>query len=98
MIFDSSVVAGVALESHLRKLAVKNSIPITKADGSYLNADFLNGELNKNKIIDKTISKSVTSWLGLRNDAAHSDTKEINAVLVKSMISGIRIFIEKYPV
>lgn len=93
----SAVVAGVALESHLRKLAVKNSIPITKDEGGYIKADFLNGELNKNNIIDKTISKSITSWLGIRNDAAHPDAKEINAGLVESMISGIRIFIEKYP-
>lgn len=93
----SAVVAGVALESHLRKLAVKNSIPITKDGGGYIKADFLNGELNKNNIIDKTISKSITSWLGIRNDAAHPDAKEINAGLVGSMISGIRIFIEKYP-
>lgn len=93
----SAVVAGVALESHLRKLAEKNSIPITKEDGSYINADSLNGELRKKEVIDKTINKSITGWLGLRNAAAHPDTKEINEGLIKPMIAGIRVFIQHYP-
>lgn len=93
----SAVVAGVALESHLRKLAEKNSIPIAKDDGSYLNADFLNGELRKKDVVDKNLNQHITSWLGLRNDAAHPDPKEIDARLVEQMILGIRVFIEKCP-
>ena len=93
----SAVVAGVALESHLRKLAEKNSIPITTDDGKYIKADSLNGDLLKNKIIDKTMHKSVTSWLGLRNNAAHPDSKEINDGLIEPMIAGIKVFIQQYP-
>ena len=93
----SAVVAGVALESHLRKLAEKNSIPITTDDGKYIKADSLNGALLKNNIIDKTMHKSVTGWLGLRNDAAHPDSKEINDGLIEPMIAGIRVFIQQYP-
>ena len=93
----SAVVAGVALESHLRKLSEKNSIKITKDDGSYMNADTLNGELRKKEVIDKTTNKSITGWLGLRNDAAHPDTKEINEGLIEPMIAGIRVFIQQYP-
>ena len=93
----SAVVAGVALESHLRKLAEKNSIPITTDEGKYIKADSLNGDLLKNMVIDKTMHKSVTSWLGLRNDAAHPDTKETSEGLLEPMIAGIRVFIEKYP-
>ncbi len=93
----SAVVAGVALESHLRKLAEKNSIPITTDEGKYIKADSLNGDLLKNTVIDKTMHKSVTSWLGLRNDAAHPDTKEISEGLLEPMIAGIRVFVEKYP-
>lgn len=92
----SAVVAGVSLESHIRKLAVKNSIPISN-DGKYKNADSLNNELYKNNIIDKTYSKSVTSWLGLRNDGAHPESKEIDGKNVKLMIDGIKLFIQKYP-
>ena len=93
----SAVVAGVALESHLRKLAEKNSILITTDVGKYIKADSLNGALLKNNIFDKTMHKSVTSWLGLRNDAAHPDSKEINDGLIEPMIAGIRVFIQKYP-
>lgn len=93
----SAVVAGVALESHLRKLAEKNSVSITKDDGKYVKAESLNNELHKNSIIDKTFNKLVTSWLGLRNDAAHPDSNDINEGLIAPMISGIRVFIEKYP-
>ncbi len=93
----SAVVAGVALESHLRKLAEKNSIPITTDGEKYIKADSLNGALLKNNIIDKTMHKSVTGWLGLRNDAAHPDSKEINDGLIEPMIAGTRVFIEKYP-
>ena len=93
----SAVVAGVALESHLRKLAEKNSIPITTDDGKYIKANSLNGVLLKNNIIDKTMHKSVTGWLGLRNDAAHPDLKEINDGLIEPMIAGIRVFIQQYP-
>lgn len=93
----SAVVAGVALESHLRKLAEKNQIPITSDDGKYVNADSLNGILHKNQIIDKTMNKSITSWLGLRNDAAHPDAKQINEGMIKLMIDGIKVFIVKHP-
>ena len=93
----SAVVAGVALESHLRKLAEKNQIPITSDDGKYVKADSLNGYLLKSQIIDKTMNKSITSWLGLRNDAAHPDAKQGDEGMIKLMIYGIKLFIEKYP-
>ena len=96
-VIASAVVAGVALESHLRKLAEKNLIAITKDDGGYINAEFLNGELRKKEIIDKTINKSITGWLGLRNDAAHPGTKKQNDGLIEPMIAGIKIFIQQYP-
>jgi len=93
----SAVVAGVALESHLRKLAEKNSISITNDRGKFVEAEILKNELYRNEIIDKTFNKHITSWLGLRNDAAHPDQKDIDAGLLEPMISGIRVLIEKYP-
>ena len=96
-VIASAVIAGVALESHLIKLAEKNLIAITKDDGGYINAEFLNGELRKKEIIDKTINKSITGWLGLRNDAAHPGTKKQNDGLIEPMIAGIKIFIQQYP-
>ena len=58
---------------------------------------FLNGNLLKNQIIDKTMNKSITGWLGLRNDAAHPDPKQGDEGMIKLMIDGIKLFIEKYP-
>ena len=52
----SAVVAGVALESHLRKLAEKNSISITNDGGKFVEAETLKNELYRKGIIDKTIS------------------------------------------
>lgn len=92
----SAVVAGVSLESHLRKLADRNSIPIIN-NAKYKNADSLNNELYKNNIIDKNDNKSVISWLGLRNDGAHPESKEIDGKNVKLMIEVIKLFIQKYP-
>ncbi len=92
----SVVVVGVALESHLRKLAQKHSIPITN-EGSYVKAESLNSELYKAEAYDKTFNKMITSWLGLRNDAAHPDSNDLNDGLIEPMIMGVRNFIEKYP-
>ncbi len=93
----SAVVAGVALESHLRKLAEKNSIPIKNDKGNFVKAETLKNELYRAGIIDTTSSKSVTYYLGLRNDAAHPDKEEIDGGLLEPMITGIRVLIEKYP-
>lgn len=92
----SIVVAGVSLESHLRKLAMKNDIPVENS-GKYVKADGLNAELVSKGVYDKTLQKSITSWLGLRNDAAHPDSEKINEGLIEPMIMGIRNLIEKYP-
>ncbi len=78
-------------------LAEMNLIPITANDGKYIKSNSLKGELRKKEIIDSTLNKSITSWLGLRKDAAHPETKEINEGLIEPMIAGIRVFIEKYP-
>ncbi len=92
----SIVVAGVALEGHLRKLAEKRSIPI-QTDGNYVTAEMLNQQLVKNGAYDKTYQKSITSWLGLRNDAAHPDPKELHREQVEPLIMGIRNFIQRFP-
>ena len=97
----AAVVAGVALESHLRKLTVKNSIPITKEDGSYIKAETLNSNLYTKKIIDKISLQKITSALGVRNTAAHpykdENVNEVNKIDVESMILDIKNLLDKYP-
>ena len=92
----SVVAAGVSLESHLGKLAVKNDIPVGNS-GNYVRAARLNAELVSKEVYEKTLQKSITRWLGLLNDAAHPYSKEINIGLIEPMIMGIRNLIEKYP-
>lgn len=92
----SAVVAGVSLESHLRKMAQKNSIPIENS-GKYVKAQNLNDQLKEAGVYDKTLQKVITGWLGIRNDAAHPSEDDINEGLLEPMILGIRNLIEKYP-
>ncbi len=53
----AAVITGSTLESHLRKLCIKNSIPIeeTTPDGKvkFLKADFLNSEMAKANVYSK---------------------------------------------
>ena len=84
------------MEGHLRKLAEKHSIQIQN-DGKYVKADTLNQLLVNSGAYDKTYQKSVISWLGLRNVAAHPDTTELPKELVAPMIMGIRNFIQRFP-
>lgn len=93
----SVVVAGVALESHLRKLADKNSILIKDINGKYVKAETLNNLLYEKGIVDKSFHKSITAWLGLRNEGAHPGDKDITSGLIEPMIQGILVLIEKYP-
>ncbi len=95
----SAIIAGVALESHIRKLATKNNIPITKDDGKYVRSEKLNEDLKGASIYDTTYLKHVSAWLDLRNKAAHPDDPEIDKKgdLVEAMISGIGNFILKFP-
>lgn len=92
----SAVVAGVALESHLKKMCEKNSIE-TIGEKGYVKAENLKNELSKKKIIDGTFNKSITGWLDIRNKAAHPDPEGINGGLIEPMIMGIRNLIEKHP-
>ena len=95
----SAIIAGVALESHLRKLATKNNIPTIKDDGRYVKAEKLNEDLKGADVYDPTYLKFVTAWLDLRNKAAHPNDPEIDKKgdLVEAVISGIGTFILKFP-
>lgn len=93
----AAVIAGSALEGHLRQLADKTGIPATDSEGKPLNADRLNADLAKAQAYEKTDQKAVTAWLGLRNDAAHGKYEKYEAGQVGPMIAGIRDFIRRKP-
>jgi RNA-binding protein YhbY len=96
----SAVVAGAALEAHLRQLCVKNGIAtvVSGSAGSHpKKADAMNAELAKVPAYSGLDQKSVTAWLGLRNKAAHGEFSEYSKGQVALMVTGIQDFITRNP-
>lgn len=93
----AAVLAGGVLEEHLRKLCIKTNVSAVKADGSPKKADAMNNELAAANVITKLDQKSVTAWLGLRNDAAHGHFTKYNKEQVSLLISGVRDFLTRNP-
>lgn len=92
----AAVLAGSTLESHLKNLAIKNSIPTENA-GKAKKASQLNVDLTKANIYNKLDEKNVTAWLDLRNKAAHGSYTEYNLDQVKLLVSSIQDFISRIP-
>lgn len=91
----SAVMIGSVLEEHLRQLCVKNSIKIERIkDGKPLpkKADLLNSELASAEVYNKLDQKSITSWLDLRNKAAHGKYDEYTKEQVEFMYQGVSNF------
>lgn len=99
----AAVKCGSILETHLRKLCVNNGIETstTLASGGEAQpkkAERLNADLAGINLYNKLDQKSVTSWLDLRNKAAHGEYHEYNEEQVSMMIQGVREFMTRYPV
>lgn len=92
----AAVITGSTLEVHLKQLAVKFGIQPDRG-GKPKKADMLNSELVKTDAYSKLDQKSVTAWLGLRNDAAHGNYSEYDKSQVNLMIEGVRNFISRNP-
>ena len=94
----AAVMIGSVLEEHLRSLCVENSISIFdegKEKQIPKKASRLNDDLAKKGVFNKLTQKSVTSWLDLRNNAAHGKYGEYNIDQVKLMYQGVFQFINK---
>jgi hypothetical protein len=94
----AAVMAGSVLEEHLRQLCIKNSIPIESIkDGKPIpkKADLINSQLASANIYNKLDQKSITSWLDLRNKAAHGQYSEYTKEQVVFMSQGITNFISR---
>ncbi len=95
----AAVVAGSALEAHLRKLCEKHRLPTETETTSGLKAtkaDRLNADLCKADVYTKLDQKSVTAWLDLRNKAAHGEHDEYTTDQVALLIEGVRNFISRH--
>ena len=100
-VLPAAVLAGATLEEHLRKLAVKSSLPIVDANsGKPRKAATLNADLKQANVYSNAQHAQVDAWQKIRNDAAHADPdfpkKHTNGD-IERMIAGIRDFIIKHP-
>ena len=95
----AAVTAGSALEAHLKILAQNNNISVSVAKGGKSTpkkADLINAELVKASVYSKLEQKLVTSWLGIRNEAAHGNYNGFSDDQTKDMISGVTSFISQF--
>ena len=92
----AAVITGSVLEQHIRELCNKNQIAV-EVNGKPKKADGLNSELAKQGIYSKLDQKNVTSWLGLRNDAAHGNYSGYTVEQVRLMIDAVQDFMARHP-
>ena len=93
----AAVIIGSVLEEHLRKLCDKFRIATVLPSGTPKKADALNSELAGASVYTKTDQKSVTAWLGIRNDAAHGNYAQYTKAQVDVMLLGVRDFSARHP-
>ena len=82
----AAVVAGVVLETTLRRMCTDRSIPIGKLDK-------MNADLAKTGAYNSLVQKQITALAGIRNSAAHGHPEEFTDSDVANMVSQIRAFV-----
>ena len=82
----AAVIAGVVLETTLRELCDRFSIPHGKLDR-------MNAELAKKKAFNRLVQKRITALADIRNSAAHGKTDEFNESDVEGMIKDVERFV-----
>jgi hypothetical protein len=94
----AAVISGSALEAHIRKLCQKAGIStIVPTTENPKKADEMVSDLQKSGSITPIEAKSIRSWLGLRNSAAHGNYTEYLKEEVTLMIAGIQGFMGRKP-
>ena len=91
----AAVLVGSVLEEHLRKLCLKNSLPVL-VGVTHKKADSLNADLAGASVYSKLDQKSVTAWLDLRNKAAHGRYTDYTKDQVQLMLDGVRNFMARH--
>jgi hypothetical protein len=94
-VLPAAVLAGSALEAHLRSLAERNGLK-TATRGKPKRAAALNDDLAGKEIYRKAEHKQVLAWQALRNSAAHGN-EDFSLTEIRLMIQGIRDFISRHP-
>jgi len=96
----AAVIAGSALEAHLRQLCKKNGVAVDVTSPAGVRpkrADQMNADLASATVYSKLDQKNITAWLDLRNKAAHGKYSEYTKDQVALLIAGIRDFITRNP-
>ena len=94
----AAVIIGSSLEQHLKNLCLANNIEVMIERNEKVipkKADQINSDLVKGGVYSKLDQKSVTFWLGIRNNAAHGQFDQYNEDQVKIMLSGVLEFINR---
>lgn len=82
----AAVIGGVVLETTLRELCNRESIPHGKIDK-------MNADLTKAGVYGKIVQKQITALAGIRNSAAHGNNQEFNKSDVEQMLPAIEQFL-----
>ncbi len=90
----AAVITGGVLEQQLRDLCIKNEIPL-QVDDKPKKADQMNNELAQKAVHTKLDQKGITSWLDLRNKAAHGQYASYNQEQVRIFIMGLKDYIRR---
>lgn len=93
----AAVIGGSVLEENLRKLCIKNGVPVADTKSQPKKASVMNDDLVKAAVYTKLEQKSVTAWLDLRNKAAHGEFTTYDQKQVELYLQGIRDFLTRYP-
>jgi hypothetical protein len=91
----AAVLVGGVLEGKLRKLAARVEIATAAPDGRPVKSETLNAALASKGIYNKLDQKSVSSWLDLRNKAAHGHYDQYTSDQVTVMLMGVRGFVSR---
>jgi hypothetical protein len=97
----AAVLIGSALEQHLKNLCVANDIESSIEREEKVipkKADVINADLVKSNVYSKLDQKSVTFWLGIRNNAAHGNFDAYNKEQVEFMLSAVSEFMGRTAV
>ncbi len=92
----AAVIIGSVLEEHLRNLAGMLGVSVTVGK-AHKKADTINADLTKAGAYNKLEQKSVTAWLGLRNDAAHGNYGNYDRSQVATLLTSVREFMTRHP-
>ncbi len=94
----AAVLAGSTLETHLRKLAVKNGLDIEDEQGNALPVAQVVLEMTENGVFGSDELQRVEEWLAVRKAASAGEAGQISEEQVHTMIAGISAFLTRNPV